>query len=63
VLIAVDQGEELFAAEDAAESERFIAMLGHLLAHPPEGIDPYALITIRADSVDPLHAAGPRAWH
>jgi formylglycine-generating enzyme required for sulfatase activity len=54
VLIAIDQGEELFAAEDAGESERFIAMLGHLLAHPPEGLDPYALITIRADSVDPL---------
>jgi formylglycine-generating enzyme required for sulfatase activity len=54
VLIAIDQGEELFAAEDAAESERFIAMLGHLLAHPPEGLDPFAVITIRADSVDPL---------
>jgi formylglycine-generating enzyme required for sulfatase activity len=54
VLIAIDQGEELFAAEDAAESERFIDMLGHVLAHPPEGLDPFAVITIRADSVDPL---------
>jgi hypothetical protein len=45
MMIAIDQGEELFAAEDAAESERFIAMLGHLLAHPPDGLDPYALIT------------------
>ncbi|RTL71674.1 MAG: TIR domain-containing protein, partial [Hyphomicrobiales bacterium] len=54
VLLAIDQGEELFAAEDAAESERLIAMLGHLLAHPPEELDPYVLMTIRADSVDPL---------
>jgi hypothetical protein len=54
VLIAIDQGEELFATEDRAESERFIAMVGHLLAHPPEGLDPFAVITIRADSVDPL---------
>ncbi len=29
MLIAIDQGEELFAAEDAPESQRFIAMLGH----------------------------------
>jgi formylglycine-generating enzyme required for sulfatase activity len=54
MLIAIDQGEELFATEDAAESEHFIAMLGHLLAHPPDGLDPYAVITIRADSVNPL---------
>jgi hypothetical protein len=54
VLIAIDQGEELFAAEDAVESERFIATLGQLLAHPPEGLDPFAVITIRADSVEPL---------
>ncbi len=60
MLIAIDQGEELFAAEDAAESERFISMLGHLLAHPPEGLDPYALMTIRADSVDPLLQRVPK---
>jgi formylglycine-generating enzyme required for sulfatase activity len=60
LLIAIDQGEELFAAEDAAESERFIAMLGHLLAHPPDGLDPYALITIRVDSVNPLLQRVPR---
>ncbi|MGE0856251.1 MAG: SUMF1/EgtB/PvdO family nonheme iron enzyme [Hyphomicrobiaceae bacterium] len=60
MLLAIDQGEELFAAEDAAESERFIAMLGHLLAHPPDGLDPYAVITIRADSVDPLLQRVPK---
>jgi hypothetical protein len=54
IIIAIDHGEELFAGEDAAESERFIAMLGHVLAHPLEGLDPFAVITIRADSVDPL---------
>jgi formylglycine-generating enzyme required for sulfatase activity len=60
VLVAIDQGEELFAAEDAAESERFITMLGHLLTHPPEGLDPLALITIRADGVDPLLRRVPK---
>jgi formylglycine-generating enzyme required for sulfatase activity len=60
MLIAIDQGEELFAAENAAESEHFIAMLGHLLAHPPDGLDPYVVITIRADSVDPLLQRVPK---
>jgi formylglycine-generating enzyme required for sulfatase activity len=60
VLIAIDQGEELFAAEDTAESERFVEMLGHLLAHPPDGLDPFAMITIRADSVDPLLQRVPK---
>ena len=54
LLIAVDQGEELFAAEDKFESDRFLAMLGLLLAAPPAGLDPYVLITIRADSIDAL---------
>jgi hypothetical protein len=53
-LIAVDQGEELFAAEDAAESERLLAMMGKLLTSPQHDIDPYVLVTIRADSVDAL---------
>jgi formylglycine-generating enzyme required for sulfatase activity len=54
LLIAIDQGEELFAAEDAVESERFLDMLGRLLESPPDGLDPYVLVTIRADSVDAL---------
>ncbi len=53
-LIAIDQGEELFAAEDGAESARFLEMLGHVLAAPPPDLDPYILITIRADSVNEL---------
>jgi Sulfatase-modifying factor enzyme 1/TIR domain len=53
-LIAVDQGEELFAPEDAAQSNRFLDMIGHLLGSPPAGLDPYVLVTIRVDSVDAL---------
>jgi formylglycine-generating enzyme required for sulfatase activity len=53
-LIAIDQGEELFAAEDAAQSNRFLDMMGHLLGSPPAGLDLYVLVTIRADSVDAL---------
>jgi formylglycine-generating enzyme required for sulfatase activity len=53
-LIAIDQGEELFAAEDTAESERCLEMLGVLLSSLPDGLDPYVLVTIRADSVDAL---------
>jgi formylglycine-generating enzyme required for sulfatase activity len=53
-LIAIDQGEELFAAEDAAQSNRFLDMIGHLLGSAPAGLDPYVLVTIRADSVDAL---------
>src|SRR6516162_10381850 len=36
-LIAIDQGEELFAAEDATQSNRFLDMMGHLLGSPPAG--------------------------
>jgi hypothetical protein len=53
-LIAVDQGEELFAAEDVDQSNRFLDMMGHLLGSPPAGLDPYVLVTIRADSVEAL---------
>jgi formylglycine-generating enzyme required for sulfatase activity len=53
-LIAIDQGEELFSAEDSQESERFLQLLAAVLKSPPEGVDPYVLITIRADSVESL---------
>src|SRR5262249_12624403 len=53
-LIAIDQGEELFAVEDAGESNRFLDMMGHLLGSPPAGLDPYVLVTIRAASVNAL---------
>jgi formylglycine-generating enzyme required for sulfatase activity len=54
LLIAIDQGEELFAAENEAESQRFLSFLASVLRDPPAGVDPYALITIRADSVESL---------
>lgn len=53
-VIAIDQGEELFAPENAAESERLLAMLASLLKSPPTDVDPYVLLTIRADSVEAL---------
>jgi hypothetical protein len=53
-LLAIDQGEELFTAENLAESERFLGLLAAVLRGPPDNVDPYVLITIRADSVDTL---------
>jgi formylglycine-generating enzyme required for sulfatase activity len=53
-VLAIDQGEELFAAENEAESMRLLRLLAPLLNDPPEGVDPYVLVTIRADSMDAL---------
>src|SRR5215472_4501259 len=54
LLLAVDQGEELFAGENAAESERFLELLAAVFNDLPEDVDPYVLIAIRADSAEPL---------
>ena len=53
-LLAIDQGEELFAAENATESERLLRLLAAVLRDPPDDVDPYVLVTIRADSVEAL---------
>jgi formylglycine-generating enzyme required for sulfatase activity len=53
-LLAIDQGEELFASENVAESERFLELLAAVFNDLPEDVDPYVLVTIRADSVEPL---------
>lgn len=53
-LIAIDQGEELFATEDVQESARFLQLLADLLKLGSDGLDLYVLITIRADSVERL---------
>jgi hypothetical protein len=53
-LVAVDQGEELFASENAPESEHFLELLAAVLNDLPEDVDPYVLFTIRADSMEPL---------
>lgn len=60
-LLAVDQAEELFAADDKEESSRFLAILARILAGQPQaagqqasGPAPLVLLTIRADSLDAL---------
>ena len=50
LILAVDQAEELFAAEDAAESERFIFLLASLIEAPPNGVELFSIFTIRSDS-------------
>ena len=39
-LLAVDQGEELFANENAVESERFLELLAAVFNDLPEDVDP-----------------------
>ncbi|MGH8589962.1 MAG: TIR domain-containing protein [Gammaproteobacteria bacterium] len=55
VVIPIDQGEELFTEDGWAESERFLAVLGDLLAAPG---GPIAAIAIRTDAYPRLQAEG-----
>ena len=57
LVLAIDQAEELFASEDQAESERFLFLLAQLLSDPPQGVEPFAIFTIRADRASPLFDA------
>lgn len=50
LILAVDQAEELLTAEDAAESHRFILLLANLIAEQPNGLELFALFTIRSDA-------------
>lgn len=50
LILAVDQAEELFAAEDAAESQRFVSLLASFLAGAPNGVELFAILTIRSDT-------------
>jgi WD40 repeat protein len=50
LIIAIDQAEELLAPEDADESQRFLALLAGLMRDPPQGVEPFALLTVRADN-------------
>jgi formylglycine-generating enzyme required for sulfatase activity len=59
-LIAIDQGEELFAAENAAEGERFLELIASALKEPTPDFDPYILLTVRADSVEALLQRWPK---
>jgi formylglycine-generating enzyme required for sulfatase activity len=58
-LIAIDQGEEMFTTENMEESLRFLKLLSGILKEPPSEVDPYALVTIRADSVEALLQCWP----
>ena len=63
LVIAVDQGEELFQAEGAEEANSFLALLGELsAATAPTAPDLIVVITIRTDRYEPLQSAnGPAA--
>ena len=50
LIIAIDQTEELFAAEDATENERFLILLSKLLQDSPAGLEPFVLAAIRSDT-------------
>jgi formylglycine-generating enzyme required for sulfatase activity len=54
LVLAIDQAEELFEPDDAAESARLLSLLAHLLRNPPQGVEPFVVLTIRAESVDRL---------
>jgi len=49
IVIAVDQAEELFGADDKAESDRFLLLLASLMRKEVRGFELYCLFTIRAD--------------
>jgi formylglycine-generating enzyme required for sulfatase activity len=54
LVLAVDQAEELFAAEAAAESRRFAVLLAKLMRDPPPGVDLFVLATVRSDGAPRL---------
>jgi TIR domain len=54
LIIAVDQAEELFGADDKAESDRFLHLLASLLHKPPAGVELFCLFTIRSDGAAQL---------
>ncbi|MEQ1680814.1 MAG: TIR domain-containing protein [Nitrospira sp.] len=67
IVLSVDQGEELFGAEGREEAERFMSILGTVLA-PPTGNDKaaiasrnriLAIVAIRSDSYDRLQTEPP----
>jgi hypothetical protein len=54
LVVAVDQAEELFGADDKAESDRFLLLLAHVMHEPPAGAEPFCLFTIRSDRAERL---------
>ncbi|HXO71189.1 MAG TPA: toll/interleukin-1 receptor domain-containing protein, partial [Bradyrhizobium sp.] len=60
LIIGIDQAEELFDTSDeikAAEATGFFNALLALLAKPPDGVELFVILTIRADGYDSLAAA------
>jgi WD40 repeat protein len=62
LVIPIDQGEELFSAEGRSEADRFLEVLGAILAVPPSAAAseptpperPLAIVSIRSDSYERL---------
>lgn len=50
LIIAIDQAEELFSSDDAAESRRFMFLLAKVTNEPPAGVELFVLFTVRSDS-------------
>jgi hypothetical protein len=57
LILAIDQAEELFGADDQAESERFLLLLGSFMRDLPAGVELFCLFAIRADSAARLFQA------
>ncbi len=55
IIIPVDQGEELFAADGAKEAEPFLVLLRDLVGEDAPAV--IALFTIRSDNYEPLQTA------
>ncbi|SDR51307.1 WD40 repeat [Paraburkholderia fungorum] len=55
LVLAIDQGEELFIAESATESAAFLALLRDLMGDPESEL--LVLVTIRSDAYEQLQTA------
>ena len=60
LLLAIDQGEELFASENQAQSQRFLDYLATILRADLSEVDLYLVVTVRADSVESLLQRWPK---
>jgi WD40 repeat protein len=57
LILGIDQAEELFAPENEEESNRFLFLVAHLIRNAPPDVDPFGLVTIRAESAATLFQA------
>jgi CHASE2 domain-containing sensor protein len=49
LVVAVDQAEELFSADDKVQSDRFLILLASFMREPPTGVEIFCLFAIRSD--------------